>query len=237
MLVVDCTLMRGKRVWQLARGRNGLEHMRAMAICRHAALAALILTPSVALAQAVDPELEQRIAQEKADRRDCKLRVCDAALKKRAAGEDVTCKVVRTWRAKEIEDALKESIAWPFGNAQCNADIDLPRLALANVLAKGEFEAAIPKHRIDCALDQKNGKGKYSISFTIRPVIKFKDGMAVKATMNWADIQGSAVARGAAWSTAKLDNYFGIFEGIIIKAINDFFGPHCDEVKGDLKKK
>ena len=214
-----------------------MEYMRAMAICRHAALAALILAPSVVLAQAVDRELEQRIAQEKADRRDCKLRVCDAALNKRAAGEDITCKVVRTWRAKDIEETLKESIAWPFGNAQCSADIDLPRKALANVFANGEFEAAIPKHRIDCDLDQKNGKGKYSISFTIRPVIKFKDGMAVKATMNWADIQGSAVARGAAWSTAKLDNYFGIFERIIVKAINDFFGPHCDEVKGGLKKK
>jgi hypothetical protein len=34
-----------------------------------------------------------------------------------------------------------------------------------------------------------------------------------------------------------LDNYFGIFERIIVKAINDFFGPHCDEVKGDLEKK
>jgi hypothetical protein len=209
--------------------------MRAMAVCRHAALAVLILTPGVVLAQAVDQELEQRIAKEKANRRDCKLRVCDAALNKRAAGEDVTCQIVRTWRVKEIEEALKERIAWPFGHAQCSADIDLPRKALANVFANGEFEIAIPKHRIDCTLDQKNGKGKYAISFTIRPTITFKDGVAVKAKMNWGDIQGSAVARGAAWSTAKLDNYFGIFERIILKAINDFFGPHCDEVKGDLK--
>ena len=215
-----------------------MKQMRAMAICRHAALAALILTPGVSLAQAAgDQELEQRIAKEKADRRNCKLRVCDAALKKRAAGDDITCKVVRTWRAKEIEEVLKERITWPFGHAQCSADIDLPRKALANVFASGEFEATIPMHRIDCTLDQKNGNGKYSISFTIRPVIKFKDGVAVNAKMNWADIQGSAVARGAAWSTAKLDNYFGIFERIIIKAINDFFGPHCDEVKGELEKR
>ena len=211
--------------------------MRAMAICRHAALAALILTPSVSLVQAGDQELEQRIAKEKADRRNCKLRVCDAALNKRAAGDDITCKVVRTWRVKEIEEALKERITWPFGHAQCSADIDLPRKALANVFASGEFEATIPMHRIACTLDQKNGNGKYSISFTIRPVIKFKDGVAVNARMNWADIQGSAVARGAAWSTAKLDNYFGIFERIIVKAINDFFGPHCDEVKGELEKR
>lgn len=211
--------------------------MRAMAICRHAALAALILAPSMSLAQAGDQELEQRIAKEKADRRNCKLRVCDAALNKRAAGEDITCRVVRTWRAREIEEALKERISWPFGHAQCSVDIDLPRKVLADVFASGESEATIPIHKIDCTLDQKNGTGKYSISFTIRPVIKFKDGVAVKARMNWADIQGSAVARGAAWSTAKLDNYFGIFERIIVKAINDFFGPHCDEVKGDLEKK
>jgi hypothetical protein len=234
-LVLGCNVPTGRG--QLAQGKSGFGTMRAMTICRHAALAALILTPSLALAQISDEELQQRIDKEKMDRRDCKLRVCDAALNKRAAGENITCKIVRTWRAKEIEATLKERISWPFGHAQCTADIDLPRKPLAQMFAGGEFEAEIPKHKIDCTLDRKNGKGTYVISFTIRPMITFKDGKAIKARMNWADIQGSPVAKGAAWSAAKLDNYLGIFERLIVNAINDFFGPHCDEVKGDLKKK
>ena len=30
---------------------------------------------------------------------------------------------------------------------------------------------------------------------------------------------------------AKLDNYAGIFDGLTIDGINDFFGLHCNEVK------
>ena len=39
-----------------------------------------------ALAQAIDQALEQRIAKEKEARRDCKIKICDAALNKKASG-------------------------------------------------------------------------------------------------------------------------------------------------------
>jgi hypothetical protein len=204
-------------------------------------LAAVIIlndTPSAPFAQPVDQELEQRIAKEKADRRDCKVKICDTALNKKADGEDIACKVVETWKAVDLKQKiLKGRIDWPFGNAQCTGDVKLVRKTLAKVLAGGEVEAALDKHNISCTLDQKDGKDKYSITFSIQPVIKFKDGKAVKASINWSDIQGSAVAKGAVWSTATLDNYVGILEGVVVESINDFFGPRCDEVKGDLGKK
>jgi hypothetical protein len=203
-----------------------------------AATIALNISPSMSLAQPVDQELEQRVAKEKADRRDCKLRICDTALNKKAEGKDIACKVVETWKAVDLtQKILKGRIDWPFGNVQCAGDVKLARKTLAQVLAGGEVEAALEKHSISCTLDQKDGKDKYSITFSIRPVVKFKDGKAIKASINWSDIQGSAVAKGAVWSTATLDNYVGILEGVVVESINDFFGPRCDEVKGDLEKK
>jgi hypothetical protein len=203
-------------------------------------IAAIALSSSsiTSRAQPVEQELEQRIAKEKADRRDCKLRICDTALNRKAEGRDIACKVVETWKAADLtQKILKGRIAWPFGNVQCAGDIKLDRKKLAQVLAGGEVEAAMEKHAFACTLDQKDGKDKYSITFSIRPVVLFKDGKAIKASINWSDIQGSAVAKGAIWSTATLDNYVGILEGVVVESINDFFGSRCDEVKGDLDKK
>ena len=213
---------------------------RRIAVPRCVAIAmamTLGVSAGEARAQTVDEALEQRIAKEKADRRDCKIKICDAALNKKAEGEDIACKVVKTWTAAELkEKVLKGRIEWPLGHAQCTTEVKLARTTLAKVLVGGEMEAALERHNVVCTLDQKDGKDKYSISFSIQPKVKFKDGKAIKASMNWSDIQGSAVAKGAVWSTATLDNYVGILEGVVVDTINEFFGPHCDEVKGDLGK-
>jgi ribosomal protein L29 len=202
-----------------------------------AAFATLTVWQGEARAQADDPALEQRIAKEKLDRRDCKTKICDAALNKKADGEDIACNVVKTWTVAELKERiLKNRIEWPLGSAQCTAQVKLVRKTLAKVLAGSETEAALEKHSIVCTLDQKDGKDKYTISFSIQPQVKFKDGKAIKASINWSDIQGSAVAKGAVWSTATLDNYVGLLEGAVVENINDFFGPNCDEVKGDLGK-
>ena len=215
--------------------------MRLSAFRRHVVLAAVIavnVAPGASLAQAVDQALAQRMEKEKADRRDCKVKICDTARNKIADGEDIACKVVKTWTAVELKQKkLKGRFDWPFGNVQCTGDVKLARKPLSRVLAGGEMEAKLEKHSVSCTLDQKDGKDKYSITFSIQPVVKFKDGKAVKAKINWSDIQGSAVAKGALWSTATLDNYTGVLEGIAVESINDYFGPHCDEVKDDFGKK
>jgi hypothetical protein len=208
------------------------------ASCRAWALIALTVSPNASLAQAVDQELAQRMAKEKADRRDCKIKICDTARNKKADGDDIACKMVKTWTAVELkEKILKGRFDWPFGNVQCTGDVKLARKPLATVLAGGEVEAKLEKHSVSCTLDQKDGKDKYSISFSIQPVVKFKDGKAIKASFNWSDIQGSSVPKGALWSTATLDNYTGVLNGIAVEGVNDYFGSHCDEVKSELGKK
>ena len=190
------------------------------------------------LRDAFDPSLVNAWRKRRRTGAIARVKICDTARNKIADGEDIACKVVKTWTAVELKQKiLKGRFDWPFGNVQCTGDVKLARKPLSKVLAGGEIEAKLEKHSVSCTLDQKDGKDTYSITFSIQPVVKFNDGKAVKASINWSNIQGSAVAKGALWSTATLDNYTGVLEGIAVESINDYFGPHCDEVKDDLGKK
>lgn len=201
------------------------------------AVAALAIQAAPAAAQEADKALLDRIEQEKAARRSCKVQICDIARNRKAEGTDVACTVTKTWTVGELKDnVLKGKFDWPLGHAQCKAEIKLDRKMLSLAIAGGPVEAKLVKHTVSCALDQKAGGDPYTLSFAIQPTVSFAGGKAVKASLNWSDIQGSAVARGAVWSAAALDNNLGMFESATVDAINNFFGGQCDEVKDELGK-
>jgi hypothetical protein len=210
---------------------------------RVAASAAALITAftmplaAPAVAQEVDKALEARMEKEKADRKGCKVAICDAARNKKADGADIACTVTKTWAAADLKDSiLKGKLDWPWGHAQCTADIKIERKMLSQALAGATVEGKLAKQAVNCTLDQKGGSEKYSISFALTPTVTFSGGKATKATLNWSDIQGSALAKGAVWSAATLDNNVGLFEGTTVEQINAFFGPRCDEVKDELGK-
>ena len=72
-------------------------------------------------------------------------------------------------------------------------------------------------------LGRKTGKGFY----------EWKDGKAVKATMNWGDIEAPTLAKTALWSLTAADNQIGVLQGTIVEDINEFIGGKCDEVKSE----
>ena len=183
-------------------------------------------------AQEIDKALEERMEKEKSDRRGCKIAICETARSRKADGTDISCSAVKTWPASQLKDGiLKGKIDWPWGNAQCKVDIHIERKMLAQVLAGSPVEMKLAKQTVNCTLDQKGGADKYAISFVLAPTVAFSGGKATKATLNWSDIQGSALAKGAVWSAATLDNNIGLFQGTIVEQINSFFGESCDEVK------
>lgn len=189
------------------------------------------------MAQETDKVLQERMDQEKAARRGCKVQICDIARNRKAEGPNVSCNVVKTLTASELRDrVLKGRIDWPWGNAQCQATINVERAMLARALSSATVEAKLAKQAVNCTLDQKEGTDKHSISFAITPTVTFADGKAVKASLNWSDIDGSALVKGAVWSAATLDNNVGLFEGVAVEAINSFFAEQCDEVKEELGK-
>lgn len=210
---------------------------RIVAVALGVAMSILFAPSSSALADDASKVLEERMAKEKAERKGCKVSICDVARNKKAEGEDLACSVVKTWTADELKAKfLRGKFDWPWSAAQCGADIKLPRRALAEALTPGEHDVKLDKHTLKCTLDQKEGTDKYSIAFSLQPSVHFKDGKAVKTVLNWSNIEGTAIAKGAVWSAATLDNNVGVFEGAASEAVNEFFGLHCDEFKDELGK-
>jgi hypothetical protein len=202
-----------------------------------ALITAMTILTAPAAAQDVDKALEARMEKEKAERHGCKVTICDTARNHKADGGDIACSAVKTWPAGDLRDnILKGKLDWPWGNAQCKVDVKIERKMLAQALSSPNMEAKLAKQTVTCTLDQKGGSEKYNISFAITPTVTFAGGKATKATLNWSDIQGSALAKGAVWSAATLDNNVGVFEGTTVEQINAFFGPRCDEVKDELGK-
>ena len=136
--------------------------------------------------------------KEKGERRGCKITICDTARNHKADGGDIACSAVKTWPAGDLRDnILKGKLDWPWGNAQCKVDVKIERKMLAQALSSPIWRRSLPKQTVTCTLDQKGGSGNTISRFAITPTVTFAGGKATKATLNWSDIQGSALAKGA----------------------------------------
>lgn len=182
----------------------------------------------------IDPQLAQQLLREQEARRGCKVSICNIARTKAAEGDNIACKVVKTWPEVDLKTKiLKGAIDWPWGNAQCEANIALERKLIVAAVSEAKYEAKIGKHDIVCHLHTKDGKDKHTVNLTIDPVVTFENGKATKAALRWSNIAGTTIAKSALWSATAVDNTFNVLQGTVLEQINDFFGPSCDEA---LKK-
>ena len=149
---------------------------------------------------------------------------------------DVTCNVQKTWR-KEVLTKIMErgKIAWPWGNARCMGDLKVDRATLIKGMTEPEFEAQFDKHDLRCELEGE--KEKYEVKLQIHPKVTFKQGKAVKAKLNWGNIEAPRLAKTAFWSATAADNSFGVLQGVLVDDINDFIQTRCMEVKEEWQGK
>jgi hypothetical protein len=184
---------------------------------------------SLTLRADLPPALAQRLVKEAQAREACKKLICEAARLKKADGDPITCNVLKTWPAQDLRDKiLRGKLEWKLGHAQCKADIKLDRSVVAKVLSEPKFEMKVGKHKVTCNLEQEDGKETHELNFTIDPVVTFENGKAIKAALNWGDVDGSTLAKTALWSATAVDNTFNVLQGVVLDQINDFFGPKCD---------
>jgi hypothetical protein len=182
----------------------------------------------------IDKALAEQLYNEQVARRGCKISICEAARSKTAEGASPACKVVKTWPDIDLRGkVLKGAMEWPFGHAQCEANIALDRKLIVSAVSEAVYEAKIGKHDVICHLNTKDGKDKHAVSFTIDPVVQFARGKAVKASLNWSNVSGTTVVKTAVWSATAVDNTFNVLQRAVLEHINDFFGPSCDDA---LKK-
>lgn len=189
-----------------------------------------------ALAQAPDPKADARAAEtaeekeEREGRKACAVALCSTFHNRKPDTGDVTCNVRKTWRKETIAKVLERGkIPWPWGYARCTSDLKFDRATLVKAMGPAEFEAQFDKHEVRCELEGE--KDKYQVKLEIQPKVTFKDGKAVKASLNWGKIDAPTLAKSALWSATAADNSFGVLQSTVVDDINDFVQNKCLEVK------
>lgn len=179
-------------------------------------------------------ELTDEEKKEKELRKACKIELCSAFKSKTQRGGEVACGVLKTWRKEQLAKMVsKGGVSWPWGAARCTTNLKFKRDDLIKASTMPEFELAIDKHDIACELDRE--KDKYEIKVEMTPKVQFKDGKAVKATLNWGKIDAPMLAKSALWSATAADNTFGVLQRTVVEDINDFLDVKCLEVKDEIK--
>jgi hypothetical protein len=176
-----------------------------------------------------EPETPEEL-QERETRKQCAISLCATLHNRKPDSGQVTCGLQKTWRKDIVTKILaRGKVPWPWGNARCMSALKFDRAMLVKAMSAGEFEAQFDKHEISCALAAE--AETYDVKLEIHPKVTFKDGKAVKASLNWGKIEGPKVAKAALWSATAADNSFGVLQSSVVEDINDFIQNKCMEVK------
>jgi hypothetical protein len=106
----------------------------------------------------IDKALAEQLYRESEARQACKAKICEIA-RKSAQGDNVACKVLKTWPAIDLQEKiLKGKLDWPWGNAQCEANLTLDRALIVAAMSQPKYEAKIGRHNVECRLSAKDGQ-------------------------------------------------------------------------------
>ena len=181
------------------------------------------------------PETEQE-QKERAGRRKCAAQLCSTLHNKKPADGQVVCDVQKTWRKEALTKVLSRGkVSWPWGDTRCASELKFDRATLIKAMQEPDFEAQFDTYDIRCQID--NDKDKYDVKAQLRPKVTFKQGKAVKATLNWGKLEAPTLAKSALWSITAADNTFGLLQSIAVDDINEFVSTKCMEVKDEWQGK
>jgi hypothetical protein len=184
-------------------------------------VAAGVLLGQVSSVQALQPDPAERDKLKA-----CEKSICTMATKKEAAGADLACSLSKTWTKDQIKSGIeKKKVTWSLGDAQCSLDVKLPRAGIIDAVSKPDHVLEFGAHTVKCVVDREGTETP--ISITMSPKVTFKGGQAVSALLAVKDIEAPSVVKGALWTAAAFEDNIGIFQGEILKGINEFLGPKC----------
>lgn len=186
--------------------------------------------PPAATAQELTPEEKA----EKEARKACKIKICDIIATKNAAGEDVSCDIVKTWREASITKMLGGKIDWPYGKAVCQSRLDIKREPLAKAMSEAKYEIVMPTQKMTCTLDQKKGGEPYKVEISIAPKVGFENGKATTASVNWGEASAPMLVYALIYAGTGIDNSTNVLGPEVVRMVNEFTTKKCAEVKDEL---
>jgi hypothetical protein len=177
------------------------------------------------LAASAANALEEQPGEAKAIKA-CDERLCRILLRRDPAGEDLKCRLTKTWARSTIQEADQRELKWGFGDARCSVDINISRAAIVEALNGGkESKFWVPPHTADCIVEQ-DGKLK-KVKATLAPKIVFRNGKADKIWINLVSVEGPPNVKSTLSTAAQLNDGIGIFHRVLRKSVNRFIYKHC----------
>jgi hypothetical protein len=187
---------------------------------------------TVAPVKAADPEvLTPEEKAEKDARQACKVDLCRAFRAKVAAGNDIACHVIKSWRKEQLVKLVsKLKVTWPYEGAHCSTDLSVKRGELIKAMSEPKVEIDFEKHTVSCSI-AKDKSASTDFTFELAPKVTFENGVATKAQANWGPISAPTLIKSALWTATAADNTVNLLSSTIVDEVNDFIGKRCDEVK------
>ncbi len=179
------------------------------------------------------PVLTPEELAEKEARKECKKKICDIIATRDPNGEDVACDITKTWREEDIVKMLGGKISWPWGKAVCQSRLELKRKPLALAMSESEYEIVMPAQKVRCTLAQKEKGEPYAIEITLAPKVKFKDGKASEATLNWGEASAPMFIYPLIYAGTGFDNSANVLGPEVVHLVNEFTTKKCIEVKAE----
>jgi hypothetical protein len=169
-------------------------------------------------------------ARERAGRTACAVEICSTLHQHMPDTGQVACAVTKSWRKEVLGQILtRAKLSWPWGAARCSTDLKLDRGTLVKAMTTPEVDVRLGRHDIHCEVEGE--AEKYAIELEISPQVTFKQGKAIKASLNWGKIVAPRLAKSALWSATAADNAFGILQHTLVDDVNRFIETRCMEVK------
>jgi hypothetical protein len=129
---------------------------------------------------------------------------------------------------------LGGKIEWPWGKAVCQSKLELPRAPLAKAMSEPEYEIVMPQQKVRCTLAQKEKGEPYVVEVTMSPKVKFKDGKATDATVNWGPASAPLLIYPLIYAGAGLDNSTNVLGPEVVRLVSGFANKKCAELKAEL---
>jgi hypothetical protein len=155
----------------------------------------------------------------------CDMRLCAILVQKNPSGEDLKCKLSKTWSRSTIKDADSHKLTWGFGDARCTVEINLSRELVVSALTADKRKLFIPPHTANCVVEQDGKLEK--VTAVLSPKIAFVNGKADKIWVNLSSVEGPVGIRTTLQAAAQLADGLGLFHRQMIKAVNRHIERHC----------
>ena len=178
-------------------------------------------------------QLTTEEAAEKEARKECKKKVCDIVATRDPNGENVSCDIVKTWREEDIVKMLGGKVSWPWGKAVCQSKLELERKSLALAMSEASHEIVMPVQKVRCTLAQKAEGEPYTVEVTLAPKVKFENGKATEASINWGEATAPLLIYPLIYAGTGIDNKTNVLGPEVVRMVNEFATKKCTEVKAE----